>query len=386
MCFEGDFAQILRFRGIFVTFQIHYLTTNQEFKLQMRRFFLIIVMAMVMGDAIGQELRRFSRGADISWVTELESRGTKFCDFEGNEMECTALMKELGLDAIRLRVWVNPERGFNGKEDVIEKARRAKRLGMDIMIDFHYSDTWADPGKQYIPASWKEHSYKEMLKDVYKHTKDVLESLKKERIEPRWVQVGNETTNGLLWPVGAVDKHPDQYAGLIKSGCKAVKKVFPKCKTIVHLDNGFDQGLYDYNLGILEKYGVNYDIIGMSLYPLAAVEYHSDKVRSAKAAIDKCIMNMDYQNRKLGKECIITEVGVKVTRPDEGYELLKYLMDKITTDCETPCRGVFYWEPEAAVGYNGGYDMGAFEKDEEGRNRPTKIIAALRAFGKASPF
>ena len=343
----------------------------------MKRQIILFCLAFYVLHANCQDVRKFAKGADISWATELESRGTRFCDFEGNEMECTELMKDLGLNAIRLRVWVNPLRGFNSKEDVLEKSLRAKRLGMDIMIDFHYSDTWADPGKQYIPAAWRDHSYKEMVKDVYKHTKEVLEYLKHDGITPRWVQVGNETTNGLLWPVGELKRHPEQYAGLIKSGCKAVKKVFPKCKTIVHLDNGFDQGLYDYNLGVLEKNGVKYDMIGMSLYPLAAVEYHGDKVKSATDAIDKCLQNIEHQYSMLGKESIITEVGVKVGRPDEGYALLTYLMQSIWKDCGTHCLGVFYWEPEAAMGYNGGYDMGAFEKDSAGRNKPTKIMKAF---------
>ena len=106
----------------------------------------------------------FYKGADISWVTELESKGHQFYNTAGKKTECTALMKEYGMNAIRLRVWVDPSAhdDWCNKEDVLVKAKRAKALGMEVMIDFHYSDWWADPAKQNIPASWKGHSYEEM--------------------------------------------------------------------------------------------------------------------------------------------------------------------------------------------------------------------------------
>ena len=98
----------------------------------------------------------FFLGADISWCTEMEQRGQKVYNYVGEEREATALMKELGLNAIRLRVWVDPKEhgGWCDKNDVLVKALRAKALGMEVMIDFHYSDWWADPGKQNMPAAW----------------------------------------------------------------------------------------------------------------------------------------------------------------------------------------------------------------------------------------
>ena len=150
-----------------------------------------------------EEVTDFYKGADISWVTEMESKGHKFYNAAGKETECTALMKEYGMNAIRLRVWVDPSKHDNwcDKEDVLVKAKRAKALGMEVMIDFHYSDWWADPAKQNIPASWKGHSYEEMKKDLANHTKEVLQLMKDNGITPKWVQVGNETTNGMLWSV-----------------------------------------------------------------------------------------------------------------------------------------------------------------------------------------
>jgi arabinogalactan endo-1,4-beta-galactosidase len=119
----------------------------------------------------------FAEGADISWVTQMEKDGVKFYNDSGNETECTALMKEIGFDAIRLRVWVDPEDGWCGKDDVLEKARRAQALGMRLMIDFHYSDFWADPGKQNPPEAWKGYDIAQMSDAVTDRTYDILKSL-----------------------------------------------------------------------------------------------------------------------------------------------------------------------------------------------------------------
>ena len=119
----------------------------------------------------------FWLGADIGWCTEYESKGYKFYNNEGQERECTALMKELGLNAVRHRVWVDPSGHGNwcSKEDLLVKCLRAKALDMEILVDFHYSDWWADPAKQNIPASWSGHTYEQMKQDLAGHTIEVLQ-------------------------------------------------------------------------------------------------------------------------------------------------------------------------------------------------------------------
>ena len=141
----------------------------------------------------------FAKGADISWVTEMEAAGEKFYNRDGVETDCFQLMKELGMNAIRLRVWVNPENGWSGKADVVAKAKRAQAQGMDLMIDFHYSDSWADPGQQFKPAAWKGLPLNDLKAAIANHTTDVLQALKAEGITPKWVQVGNEIRPGMLW-------------------------------------------------------------------------------------------------------------------------------------------------------------------------------------------
>ena len=141
----------------------------------------------------------FTQGADISWVSEMEKKGLKFYNHEGIETDCFQLMKELGINAIRLRVWVNPKDRWNSKQDVVNKARRAKEQGLDVMVDFHYSDSWADPGQQFKPKAWIGKSVAELKTAIAAHTIDILQALKAEDISPRWVQVGNEIRPGMLW-------------------------------------------------------------------------------------------------------------------------------------------------------------------------------------------
>ena len=154
----------------------------------------------------------FAKGADISWVTEMETAGKKFYNSAGVETECFALMKSLGMNSIRLRVWVNPSPVWNDAADVVAKAVRAKNLGMRVMINFHYSDYWADPGKQNKPAAWASMNFTDLKAALASHTTSVLTQLKTAGVTPEWVQVGNETNNGMLWQDGKASDNMTNYA------------------------------------------------------------------------------------------------------------------------------------------------------------------------------
>ena len=147
----------------------------------------------------------FAKGADVGWLTQMEASGKKFYNASGAEQECMLLLKNLGMNSIRLRVWVNPSSGWNNEADVLAKATRAKNLGLRILIDFHYSDSWADPGQQTKPTGWASQDIAALQTSVYNHTFTVLTTLKNAGITPDWVQVGNETNNGIeVWVGGSV--------------------------------------------------------------------------------------------------------------------------------------------------------------------------------------
>lgn len=296
----------------------------------------------------------FARGADVSWVTSLEKEGTKFYTPGDTpvEKELMKLLREdCGVNSIRLRVWVNPAEGWNSVDDVVLKARRAEALGMRTMIDFHFSDSWADPGKQVIPAAWAGLEMPELCKAVGEHVTEVLTALKNAGVTPEWVQIGNETTPGMMHPVGTLDR-PEDLTALNNAGYDAAKAVFPEVICIVHLDSGDNAWRYDRMFDLLEANGGKYDMIGMSLYPWWAEE-NGTEGGWQKVAQD-CIDNVVRLKEKYGKPVMICEIGMPYNEAEACRDLIAMMMT-------APVEGIFYWEPEAPGGYNDGYNLGCFD-------------------------
>ena len=307
----------------------------------------------------------FWLGGDISGISADEARGRELYDKDGNPADLFQLMHDYGMNAVRLRVWVNPKDGFCSPTDVLEMARRAHDLNMPVMIDFHYSDWWADPGKQNIPSQWEGMSVEEMAMALNEHTRNTLELLKAHDIDVKWVQVGNETTHGFLWPIGKFEENPQNYAYLTQAGIDGVKDVYPDARIIIHLDNGFDQQLYDSVFDSLHENGIQWDIIGMSLYPFWAME--GGFVPDEETLINEAIANIIHLKEKFGTDIMVTEVGVDAREPDKGYEFMTQLFDRLLNDTKDICTGVFYWAPE--INADSDYHLGAFSND-----RPTRIM------------
>lgn len=305
----------------------------------------------------------FAKGADISWVTQMESSGYKFYDKKGNQQDLFALMKGLGFNSIRLRAWVNPTDGWCNTTDLVAKALRAKAAGMKIMIDFHYSDSWADPGKQFKPAAWASLDFAALQTALHNYTVDVMNTLKANGITPDWVQVGNETNDGMLWEDGRASKNMANFAALIKAGYTAVKSVSSTTKVIVHISNGYDNGLFRWMFDGLKANGAQWDIIGMSLYP---------STDNYTALDTQCLANINDMVSRYSTPCMVVEVGMQATAPETSRTFLADIITKVNSVSGNNGLGVFYWEPEA---YNWqGYGLGAFDNN----GKPT---AALDAFG-----
>ena len=330
----------------------------------MIRVFCLLWLASVSLTISAQQT--FWLGADISGATELEARGVQLRNSKGEPRECTALMYELGLNAVRLRVWVNPKDGLCGKDDVVRMALRAKDWGMALMIDFHYSDWWADPGQQNIPAAWKEMDYGQMKQALANHTRDVLQAIREAGVEVRWVQVGNETTNGFLWPVGRAQDQMRQYAGLTDAGYQAVKQVFPKAEVIIHLDCAADPHRYDFIFDGLKKYKARYDMIGLSVYPYW--DMRGKHTQSWQETVEKATANMNRLWNIYHKPMMVVETGAEAKKPEEGKQIIAAIIDAARNKTGGHCYGVFYWAPEADRFYR----LGAFDN-----NQPTIIMEAF---------
>ncbi|MBW8684808.1 glycoside hydrolase family 53 protein [Chitinophaga rhizophila] len=309
-------------------------------------------------------LENMIRGADVSWITEMEAAGLKFYDTTGKATDGFQLMKDINMNAIRLRVWVNPAKGYNNTADVVAKAARAHKLGMQLLIDFHYSDTWADPGHQTTPAAWANQDIAGLQTSVYDHTKSVLTALKDKGIIPVWVQVGNETNNGMLWPLGKASDHMDNFALLINAGYKAVKEIDANIKVIVHISNGFDNGLFRWMFDGLTENKANFDIIGMSLYP-STNEWQTPN--------QQCEVNMKDMISRYNKEIMLCEVGMPASSPVATNYFIRDLYTRLHNLPDGKGLGIFYWEPQAYNRWEN-YGLGAFDAT----GRPTFAMDAFR--------
>lgn len=224
----------------------------------------------------------FLVGGDVSEILEVESRGGTY-SYKGKTEDPFKILKKAGWNFVRFRVWNDPKEGFCDKAHTLAIAKRAKAAGMTISIDFHYSDWWADPGKQIKPAAWKNLSQDDLAKAVYDYTKDVVGALVAQGTRPYMVQVGNEITPGMLWPEGKLKSNDGQkwkdLMQLVGAGIKAVHDVQGRNKilTMIHLDRGGDNAASRWWFDHAAAEGLDYDTIGLSYYPfwhgtLAALE------------------------------------------------------------------------------------------------------------------
>lgn len=338
----------------------------------------------------------FVRGADVSWASEMEydmthnpSRigGTAFKDSKSNA-GLYPVLKAAGINAIRLRVWVRPEdpNGWSGKEDVVRMAKRAAKAGMAVMIDFHYSDFFADPSRQNTPSEWAGLDLNGLCAKVAEHTRNVLTALKSAGVSPLWVQVGNETRPGMLWETGRLynDKGEisggwSNYAALSNAGYDAVKSVFPAAKVIIHIDNAYQDNTWFFDK--LKAAGGKFDMIGLSHYPM------TNPSMTWKAMNSSAILNIKSLAAKHGCRVMVCEVGVKNTASDLAVSTLCMTEFMNSVKSLSVCAGVFYWEPQVDGKWRpsiyerpdrdwGAYNMGAFSSDGSAIT-PTAILSAF---------
>lgn len=333
-----------------------------------KKFFISVIVISVCSITMHAS-EPFWLGGDISGTTADESRGHFTTDTLGVRREVTQLMKDYGMNATRLRVWVDPKEGFSSAQDVLKMALRSKQLGMPVMVDFHYSDWWADPGKQNPPAAWLGKTLEQTCDSLAAHTNTTLQLLKENGIDVKWIQIGNEATHGFLWPMGRFEDNPENYATLTKAGIKAAREVYPDAKIIIHLDNGYDQELYDRVFDSLQSFGVDWDIIGMSVYPFWAIEGNGEE--SELMTLVDTIANIRHLKQKYGSDTMIVETGVDARDPEPGRMFIEALIKASRQLTDGACKGVFYWAPECDA--EEAYHLGAFSK-----GKPTSIMKAFK--------
>jgi arabinogalactan endo-1,4-beta-galactosidase len=320
----------------------------------------------------------FAWGADIGWVSEMEKAGMRFTDSKGGT-EIFSVLKNLGMNSVRLRVWVNPldANGWSGKDDVVAMAKRAASAGMAVMIDFHYSDFFADPSYQDIPSAWPGKTAMALTGNVASHTTEVLTALKEAGVTPQWIQIGNETRNGMLWPAGQLWTSSGDIAGgwnnfeaLYMSGYNAAKAIFPNAAVMPHLNHAYEDNEWWFSK--LKAAGGKFDMIALSHYPM------SDGNGGWQALNTSAVTNIKKLAAKFGVKVVVSEFGVK-QKDSQAGQCTAAFMDAVKALGSNVCSGIFYWEPEVdgtwkpavyskSVKKHGkdeewnAYDMGAFTR------------------------
>jgi len=343
------------------------------------KFAVTTLFALLTWTTLHAQANSFARGADVSWCTEMENDGKHFYNADGVETELFALLRQIGMNAVRLRVWVNPENSYGpwcDKADVLAKAKRAKEQGLQVMIDFHYSDRFADPGQQVKPTAWSSYTMEQLKTAVANHTTDVLSALKTEGIEPQWVQVGNETRPGMIFNEGKIDWSKsgaeawNGYVALSNAGYDAVKAVLPNAKVIVHLDKAPEDNAWFFTA--FKQYGGKFDMIGLSHYP-DWTNWSSDNTQAAS--------QIASLSTTFGVKVMLVETGYPSADETRAANVMADLFSK--TDTLSGCAGIFYWEPETYGAWKpaiyttwgwGAYNMGAFTSE----GKPSKALAPFK--------
>ena len=220
-------------------------------------------------------------GGDASLLPSYQEKGTVYKDFDGHKVKYLPFVKQQGWNMIRVRLFVDPQNAPEGHKGegvcqdlnyVIGLCQQIKKAGMQVMLDFHYSDTWADPGKQFTPKRWEGSNKQQLADSVYAYTRASLQAMKRAGIVPEMIQVGNEITNGMLWPTGKIDPSGsegfDILCNFLKAGCKACREICPKSQIIIHTEKTGDWDITRNYYQQLRYRQVDYDIIGLSYYPM----------------------------------------------------------------------------------------------------------------------
>ena len=305
------------------------------------------------------------RGADISSLPELEYHGGVLRR-DGEAVDSLSLLKAEGLNAVRIKVWNDPghpdhfpanqtgPQRFNGPEQVVALARRAQAAGLRIMLDFHYSDWWADPQKQFMPHAWQGLALPELCERLYLFTVDILQRVQAEGIEVSWVQVGNEVSHGMLWPLGFLPGNWPALAALLRAGVAAVREAAPAAQVVLHLDAGCDQILYRHWFDQAQALDVQWDCIGLSFYPcwhgslphlaenlqLLAERYHCPLL-VVETAYPRQL------HRQRNGQWLLQHTGAEPypATPEGQAEFLRALAAVLRAVPNGLGQGVFYWEP-----------------------------------------
>lgn len=303
-------------------------------------------------------------GADLSFAKEAEEKGFTFKE-DDKPKKVLQIFKDHGYNWIRLRLFHTPTDLPNSLAYTISLAKEAKEKGYKFLLDYHYSDTWADPAKQFVPKAWQGKTQEQVEQLVFQYTKKTMEAFREANVYPDMVQIGNEISTGMLWPYGKLPENWDNFAALIKAGINGVyasigTNILPKI--MIHIDKGGDKEFTKYFFDKLDTYNIKFDVIGQSYYPwwhgslldlkeclnFTALEYKKD------------IVLVETAYNYSPAEYINTLAPFPET-PEGQKEFLENVNEIILNIPNNKGKGIFWWEPAAP---NKGFSHRTFFKED----------------------
>jgi arabinogalactan endo-1,4-beta-galactosidase len=311
------------------------------------RFIIFLLLTGVYGPRLthGQE---YAIGADVSFLAQAEQQGVSFKD-NGVVKPGLEILRNHGYNWIRLRLFHSPTDLPNNLDYTIALAKNAKKLGLRFLLDYHYADTWADPGHQPMPKAWQGKTHQELVDAVFQYTRDTIAAFRDAGVLPDMVQIGNEITVGMMWPDGKLPENWDHFAQLVYAGINGVdagRGNGRRPKIMIHIDRGADVKGTKAFLDKLNTYDVPYDVIGQSYYPW----WHG--------SLNDLRSNLEFMAREYQKDIIVVEaaynwqpgnyVGMPAPFPESPEGQREFLDEVNRVVMETPNgrgKGVFWWEP-----------------------------------------
>ncbi|HEV2318328.1 MAG TPA: glycosyl hydrolase 53 family protein [Verrucomicrobiae bacterium] len=336
---------------------------------------LSVAIVVLLAGLRSAEAYDFAFGADLSFLKQAEDNGMVFRDGT-NAMPGLQIFRNHGYNWIRLRLFVEPVGNHlpNNLAYTLAEARAAKGLGYKFLLDLHYANSWADPGKQPTPETWKNLSHRQRVKKLFEYSRDTIAAFREGSAMPDMVQIGNEVTHGMLWPDGRLPEHWKDFADYIRAGIQGVRAGAGKSaapKIMIHIDQGGNIARTKYFFDNLNRYGIQYDVIGFSFYPwwhgtlmdlrenlaFAARRYHKDVV----------VVETAYHWRPNREDAARPGPGPFPETPQGQRDFLEAVANIVMDTPDGRGKGVFWWEP--AVGGHGGLVSRSFF-DEEGNSLP----------------
>lgn len=309
---------------------------------------LALVLFLYLPSACAQEV---IAGADVSFLQQLESKGVAFQD-AGVARPGLQILKDHGYTWVRLRVMVNPISLPNDLAYTIASAKAAKALGFKVLLDFHYSDDWADPQHQIMPRAWAALPHAKLVKTTFAYTRDTIKAFRKAGAMPEMVQVGNEVSVGMMWPDGRLPGQWQNFADLLQEGIHGVdagRGSASRPVIMIHIDKGGNQATTKWFLDHLAQYHVPYDVLGQSYYPWW------------QGSLDQLKANLAFTWETYHKDVIVVETaydwrtgedfkGKPAPFPEtpEGQRDFLAALNQVVRDAPGgKLRGIFWWEPMA---------------------------------------